>query len=81
MAWFRHDTDKNIVNSKEYEKLFVRIVELDSKIETLSTKFKLLETDVSNLRGNFNQRLKAIKEREELIQNETLIKDEFVSFG
>jgi prefoldin subunit 5 len=81
MAWFRHDTDKNIVNSKEYEKLFVRIVELDSKIETLSTKFKLLETDVSNLRGNFNQRLKAIKEREEPIQNETLIKDEFVSFG
>ena len=87
MWGFRKNNDnsnKNFIHSEEYEKIVKRIIEVYSKNEILENKFKLLETDVANLHGNFNNRLKAIKEREkpeEEKATETFNKDDYVPFG
>ena len=81
---YNDNSSKNVIHSEEYERILKRIIEIHTKNEILETKFKLLETDVSNLRGNFNNRLKAIKEREKTEEEkvtETFNKDEYVAFG
>lgn len=42
-----------------------KIEELKLQMLTLATKVNLLETDIANLRGKFNQRLSGKKAREE----------------
>lgn len=72
--WFRHNES---INSSEYEKLSKRIIELLAEIETLRTKFKVLETNYDNLRGQFNRKLSGIKKDEkieELAETENNIK-------
>lgn len=45
------------LNSDEYEKLAKRLVEHDTKMQTLASQVEVLETHVRNLRGNFNRKL------------------------
>lgn len=61
MFWRKNDNrDKNIMDSDSYERIIKRIAELTSRIDIFETKFKLLQTDVENLRGNFNRKLSGI---------------------
>jgi len=60
MIWRKNES----VNSIEYEKLSKRITELVAEVETIRTKFKILETNYDNLRGNFNRKLSGIKKEE-----------------
>jgi len=81
---FKNDSSKNHINSHEYEILFKRISELSSDIQACKTNFNILETDISNLRGKFNQRLKGLiaeepeKKKEE---SETINNGDLVAFG
>jgi archaellum component FlaC len=81
MWLFNDDKRKNPMDSDEYARCFKRIAELDSRIQSVETKAELVKTDVANLRGKFNQRLRRIQELEEDEKTETINKDEFVSFG
>lgn len=60
-----NDKNKNVVNSDEYERISKRISELSARQEILDNKIEMLKTDVSNLRGRFNQRLKGFSKEEE----------------
>jgi len=74
----------NPLNSEEYERLVKRIIEFNSKVAVLETNMELLKTDVANLRGKFNQRLKGLKEeegKEEKKEIETINNTEFVGIG
>jgi cell division protein FtsB len=74
--WFKSIKNESL-NSAEYEKLSKRITELVTEIETLRTKFKILETNYDNLRGNFNRKLAGIKKdekAEEIVETENNIK-------
>jgi len=50
---------EKIINSIEYEHCLKRISEISAEMQALRVKIVLLETDCSNLRGRFNQRLKS----------------------
>jgi len=66
-VWFRKKTDNldaKVINSIEYEQCLKRISELSAEIKMLNVKIEILQTDCSNLRGRFNQRLKSIGEGE-----------------
>lgn len=63
MFWRRNE---NPINSKEYEFLYKRIVELSAEVEELKNKYKILETNYDNLRGNFNRKLQGLKKEEVL---------------
>jgi hypothetical protein len=79
-----NDPRKENLNSLEYETCLKRISELDTKIRSFEGEFKIMQTSLDNLRGNFNRKLRGIKEeetKEEQKPTETIIKDEFVAFG
>ena len=82
-----HDKNKSSdpVNSKEYEKLAMRIVECTTAILSVENKLNLLKTDVENLRGKFNQRLRGIKLDEQVKeleqQKENFNNNDVVPFG
>jgi hypothetical protein len=79
--------NKNSINSDEYERLVKRIIDVDARMRLRDAEYKLLETDVANLRGKFNQKLKGIKEtdaKDEMQQKketETINNSEYVPFG
>jgi len=50
------------VNSYEYEALSKRLSETNTDVATLKGNVKVLETDLANLRGKFNQRLRGLTE-------------------
>lgn len=88
MWWKKNDnTSKNPVNSEEYERLAKRITELVAELGLLKANYKIIETDVDNLRGNFNRKLKGLVKEEEKVapkeeeKSETYINDGFVAFG
>lgn len=56
---------RNEINSAEFEALSKKITECNSTIEDLRLKFKILETNYDNLRGQFNRKLSGIKKEEE----------------
>jgi len=60
-----NDSGKTAISTEEYEKCLKRFIEIDSRIGILENKFKLLQTDYENLRGNFNRKLKGLKEEEQ----------------
>jgi len=60
-----NDSGKTLIRSDEYEDCLKRFVKLDSAIGVLENKFKILETNYDNLRGNFNRKLKGMKEEEQ----------------
>lgn len=59
-------TNPQPISSAEYERLSNRIVEIHSTLKILATDIKVLETNLDNLRGKFNQRLKNWKEEEKV---------------
>jgi len=90
MAFWNKSNEKtqvpsqNSVNSTEYENLAKRNVELSTRIGLCETNLELLKTDVANLRGKFNQRLKGLREeegKEEKKEIETINNTEFVGIG
>jgi len=78
MGWFskkeQDDSSKKSLNSYEYEQVLKRISELYSRVSVFETSIEVLKTDISNLRGKFNQRLKGLAEAEKK-------EDEKVSFN
>lgn len=83
MFW-RKKTDnlgEKSLNSLEYEKCVRRMVEWDAKLESLSHKLDLLKTDVDNLRGRFNQRLKNFREEEKKEEAKDLNLDNTIYLG
>jgi hypothetical protein len=58
------DMGTKAINSIEYDACLKRISELSAEIKALSVKFEILQTDCSNLRGRFNQKLKSFGETE-----------------
>ena len=87
MFWKKNETDsgnKKYINSDEYEKLIRRISEEAARISHLENDFKILSTNVDNLRGNFNRKLSGIAKNEEQAktqETETFINSNEVPFG
>jgi len=83
--WFKkNDTSKNAVNSDEYERLAKRITELAAECGICKAACKLLETDVDNLRGKFNRKLKGLEQEEKVEpkeEEEKFINGGFVGIG
>lgn len=52
------------MNSEDYEKLSKKITDLATLVEELKVKFRVLETNYDNLRGNFNRKLAGLKKEE-----------------
>lgn len=64
MSFWRKNKDEHL-NSNEYESISKKVTELFTELEELKIKFKILETNYDNLRGNFNRKLTGIKKEEE----------------
>lgn len=64
MNFWRKKKDDYHITSEEFEYTSKRITELLSRIEELQVKFKILETNYDNLRGQFNRKLSGIKKEE-----------------
>ena len=75
------DTDKKIINSDEYDRVLKRISELNTDITALKGNYEILKSDISNLRGRFNQKLKGLQADEVKPETEKDINDPFVPFG
>lgn len=85
MFWKKsNDSNKNPLNSDEYERLVKRLVDVNSDISLCKVNIRLLETNMENLRGKFNVKI-GRKELEEKKPDdkpvETIINNEFVAFG
>jgi tRNA threonylcarbamoyladenosine modification (KEOPS) complex Pcc1 subunit len=79
-----NDTSKDIINSREYEKLASRISDISIDINSVKGNIEILRTDISNLRGKFNQRLKGFQEedkKQEENKTETFNNDGYLPFG
>lgn len=63
MIFFRKKTTTSL-RSDEYEQLSNRITTLRSDLEEAKTKVRMLETEINNLRGNFNRKLSGIVKEE-----------------
>jgi len=88
MFWKKKDEglnkNSNAISSDEYGKCLTRFAELHSEFTILKTEVKALQTDVDNLRGRFNSRLKGLKTEEEKAEDkktETINNSEFIAFG
>lgn len=53
------------INSEEYEKLSMKVVELHAMIHKLSSEIRIVQSDNANLRGQFNRKLLGIKKEEQ----------------
>lgn len=79
-----NNTREKAFRSDEYEFCLKRIAELNTKVESIEAKYKALQTDVDNLRGNFNRKLKGIKEeekKEEIQEPQNINTDFYVPYG
>lgn len=74
--WFwknkNDNTSKNVVSSAEYERLVRKLIDANAEIEVLKASLKVLQTDVDNLRGNFNRKLKGIEKEEKETETKDL---------
>lgn len=59
------NTSQNLTNSDEYGKVLRRFAEISTDVELCKTQIKVLQTDVDNLRGKFNRKLKGLEKEEE----------------
>lgn len=66
---------KQTLNSDEYEKLSKKMIDLKEELETFGVKLNVLRTDVDNLRGNFNRKLKGLKKEEMEEEEDSKTKD------
>lgn len=77
--WFGKKQEK--LNSEEYEKLFKKMVEVEGDVNSLQSKFKALETNYDNLRGQFNRKLSGIRKEEAKIEDKSLAEAPAVELG
>jgi len=63
MFWLKKE--KSVVNSREYESLCKKLIEISTHIEEIELKLKILSTNYDNLRGQFNRKLTGLKTEEE----------------
>lgn len=79
---------KSKLNSDEYEAITKKFTDLRASYEELQQKVKLMQTDIDNLRGRFNQKLSRIKKedfdetetKEETINNPVILPDNGLTF-
>lgn len=78
------NTDKNAISSGEYERLVRKLIDGNTEIELLKASIKILQTDLDNLRGNFNRKLKGMKEeevKEEKQETKNIYTADYLAFG
>lgn len=71
--WFKKNNE-SALNSKEYESVCKKLVEVSSKLEELQNSFKILETNYNNLRGQFNRKLSGLVEKPKEEESENNLK-------
>ena len=71
------------LNSNEYEQMYKKYVELSGELGICKTNIENIKTSIALLRGQFNAKLKPLKEAEveEEKKTETINNTEFVGFG
>jgi len=67
--------DKKIMHSDEYEFVLKRLSEITSEISAIKADVKLLGTDLSDLRGKIDSRLRKIRERDKQTESEDITQD------
>jgi hypothetical protein len=82
LFWKRQNENasKDINNSDVYGAILRRFAELATDIELCKTQIKVLQTDVDNLRGNFNRKLKGL-EQETKTETKDINTSEFIGIG
>lgn len=66
MFWSKHEnSNKNDINSAEYDRCLKRISELNARIDVLNAEIEILKTGLANLRGQFNRKLSGIRIEEQ----------------
>ena len=66
MFWNKKkNAEQTNLNSAEYEKLLKKSVEVTAKLEELQIKLEVLRTDLQDMRGKFNRKLRGIRLEEE----------------
>jgi len=64
------------LTSAEYERCLKRIVEAEAELKTIKKDYEVLETDVANLRGQFNRKLRGLSvEEKKTEENEKSYKE------
>lgn len=72
--WFSKKHEISTIHSEEYEQLSKKFIELLQDVREFEVKLRVLETNIDNLRGNFNAKLKRMKQ-EEAIEEKDETKD------
>ena len=67
---FSRKKDKQPMNSKEYESLVKKFIEITGDIESLKLSVESVKTDIRSLRGKFNKSLVPEEESESLIKDD-----------
>jgi hypothetical protein len=79
MFWNKSkNAEQTNLNSADYEKLLKKSVEVTAKIEELQIKLEVLRTDLQDMRGKFNRKLRGIRledqeEQEKDINNPVIL--------
>jgi len=88
MWWFNNGKkletpNKEIINSREYDNLFKRFSEVYAELSLLKTDVKNFGTELDNLRGKFNRKLKGLEQEEKKVEEEqkTINTGEYIAFG
>lgn len=63
--FFSKKKEETPLNSKEYEYLLLKIAELRSEVGDLKTNYRIIETNMDDLRGKFNRKLYQMQPKEE----------------
>jgi hypothetical protein len=74
------NTSQNDVDTDGYARIFRRLTEISSDVEQCRAQVKILQTDVDNLRGNFNRKLKGIEQTEKQ-EAKDINTSEFIPIG
>lgn len=80
MSFWKKGTEE-FLTSKEFDTLSRKITELSSEVEDLKIKFRFMNTNYDNLRGQFNRKLSGLKKEEEQQPDEEQEFKKFTPFG
>ena len=90
MFWKRKNDaqiqDKNVIGSDEYGKLVHRLSEIDAKLKLFESVIEIFKTNLDDLRGKFNRKLKGLEKEEkkqesQMDETETINNGGYVGFG